>query len=202
MDAKLWLLPPVAALVGWGTNRLAIRLLFRPRLPWRLPGTGWQVQGLLPRRREELARLLGQTVEKELFSGGDVLDSLGNLDLQETFLSHLEELASRRLEERMPRVLPGAVRRAAARYLGREVRGEAREVFAEMVEAMGQRLDASNSVSTRVEDRLQALDLGEMENLVLRVAGRELGHIEILGGVMGFAIGLLQALVLWFLGGV
>lgn len=202
MDLELWLLPPVAALVGWGTNRLAISLLFRPRAPWRFPGTGWQLQGLLPRRREELARLLGQVVERELFSGGDVLNTLENLDWQESVLTDLEEVASRRMEERLPRVLPGSVRRAAARYLGREVRGEAREVFSEMVATWGRRLDASNSVSARVEDRLQSLDLGELENLVLRVAGRELRHIEILGGVVGLAVGLLQVLALWLLGGV
>jgi uncharacterized membrane protein YheB (UPF0754 family) len=38
-----------------------------------------------------------------------------------------------------------------------------------------------------------------MERLVLRVAKKELRHIEILGGVLGFIIGLVEAglLQLW-----
>ncbi|NLK52516.1 MAG: DUF445 domain-containing protein, partial [Syntrophomonadaceae bacterium] len=46
------------------TNVLAIRLLFHPRRPYRLPWTQYEIQGLLPKRRMELARDIGQVVER------------------------------------------------------------------------------------------------------------------------------------------
>lgn len=70
LPPAIWALPAIAAAIGWGTNRVAIRLLFRPRRPVRLgPLVLW---GLLPKRRQELAHHLGQVVERELLSPADI----------------------------------------------------------------------------------------------------------------------------------
>lgn len=44
-----------------------------------------------------------------------------------------------------------------------------------------------------------AMDWEEMEKLVLAVAGRELGHIELMGAVLGGLIGLVQAAFVLFI---
>lgn len=59
----------VGAVVGGATNYLAIKMLFRPHNPiylgsWRLPFT----PGLIPKRREEIARHLGDTVADYLLT--------------------------------------------------------------------------------------------------------------------------------------
>lgn len=59
----------VGAVVGGATNYLAIKMLFRPYKPiylgkWRLPFT----PGLIPKRREEIARHLGKTVSEYLLT--------------------------------------------------------------------------------------------------------------------------------------
>ena len=57
----------MGALIGWGTNIVAIWLLFRPQRPIRLGS--WQLQGLLPRRQADIAMNIGQAIERELFYG-------------------------------------------------------------------------------------------------------------------------------------
>ncbi len=61
------LLVIIGAVIGGGTNILAIRMLFRPHLPFyigrfRVPFT----PGLVPKRRQEIAEQLGKMVEEHL----------------------------------------------------------------------------------------------------------------------------------------
>ena len=59
----------MGALIGYGTNTLAVEMLFRPFTPkylgkWRLPFT----PGLIPKEQARIAESLGELIEKELFS--------------------------------------------------------------------------------------------------------------------------------------
>jgi uncharacterized membrane-anchored protein YjiN (DUF445 family) len=67
---KTWVLPPlIGAIIGYLTNWLAIKMLFRPLKPaylWkmRLPFT----PGILPRERHRLTQSIGSTVSTELLT--------------------------------------------------------------------------------------------------------------------------------------
>ncbi len=67
---KTWILPTLmGAIIGYFTNWLAIKMLFRPLKPvylgrLKLPFT----PGILPRERERLARSVGDTVSRELLT--------------------------------------------------------------------------------------------------------------------------------------
>lgn len=63
----------VGAIIGFYTNSLAIKMLFRPLKPWFIGN--WQVPftpGLIPKRKDEIAESLGQLVEKYLFTAKGV----------------------------------------------------------------------------------------------------------------------------------
>mgnify|MGYP003335489021 FL=1 len=66
-----WIIfPLVGALIGYATNWLAVKMLFRPRKP---TGIGpFQFQGVVPRRQEALADSIAETVQDELISAKDV----------------------------------------------------------------------------------------------------------------------------------
>jgi len=44
-----------------------------------------------------------------------------------------------------------------------------------------------------VRERLEGFSLEELERLIFQLARRELRHIEVLGGIIGFLVGLAQA---------
>ena len=51
-----------------------------------------------------------------------------------------------------------------------------------------------------VEDKVAAFPVERLESLIVEVASRELRAIEVLGGVLGAAIGLAQAGLMAWLG--
>lgn len=193
MSLELLFLPPVGGLIGWLTNRLAIRLLFYPHNPWRVPLLKWQLQGILPKRRAQLARTIGEALERELLSAGDLVQYLAKPGLREELVSNLVAVAAERLDRRVPVFLPQQLRELLSGYFQDFLRQEAEAVYDQLLSGVKERLEVELSVGELVEQRLLAIDLVELEALVVRVAGRELMFIEVLGGILGFFIGILQA---------
>lgn len=86
----------IGAVIGGGTNVIAIRMLFRPYKPkyigsFRLPFT----PGLIPKRRGEIAESLGRTVEDHLVTPEGIQEKLKDGLL----LKEIEERLSRAINE-------------------------------------------------------------------------------------------------------
>jgi hypothetical protein len=117
----LWLAPPlVGALIGYVTNALAIKMLFRPLEPvyffrLRLPFT----PGILPRQRRRLAESIGAMVERELLTPEILRQRLYGREIRET----LHTAAARYTEKILNRPLNS---------LGRDT-GELRNLAAPLV---------------------------------------------------------------------
>ncbi|GAB6275847.1 MAG: hypothetical protein SAMD01599839_03870 [Rectinema sp.] len=67
---KTWILPPlIGAIIGYFTNWLAIKMLFRPYKTIRIAGMQLPfTPGILPREKAKLAGTLGNTVAQELLT--------------------------------------------------------------------------------------------------------------------------------------
>lgn len=192
-----WLLiPGIGALIGWLTNWVAVRMLFRPRRPWRIPGTPLFVQGLLPRRRADLARVIAATVERDLLPIDRMLAQWDISELRREIAAAVVERAGERLEAGVPRFLPPPLRQPVIDYLRNLIVAESEGFLADLGERLRDLLKDRLKVGELVESQLAALDLGGLERLVVSVAARELRHIELLGGILGFAIGLIQVLIM------
>lgn len=69
--------PLLGALIGYVTNRIAIRMLFRPLRPWHLFGLRVPLTpGIIPAKRGELAEKMGEMVGSHLLTSGDVGQAL------------------------------------------------------------------------------------------------------------------------------
>ena len=62
----IFILPIIAALIGWATNFVAIKMLFHPQDPKKILGITFQ--GVFPKRQKQIAERLGELVAIELFS--------------------------------------------------------------------------------------------------------------------------------------
>jgi hypothetical protein len=89
----LFCVPPlVGALIGFVTNVLAIKMLFRPLRPYyffglRIPFT----PGILPRERARLAESIGAMVERELLTPEILRERLAGEELREKFSRNLSK---------------------------------------------------------------------------------------------------------------
>ncbi len=74
----IYLAPPlVGAFIGYMTNYVAIRMLFRPLKPWRF--LGWRLPmtpGVIPAKRHELAINMGRMVGRHLLTSSDITKAL------------------------------------------------------------------------------------------------------------------------------
>lgn len=94
-----YLTPPlIGAFIGYLTNRVAIKMLFRPLKAWKIGGLRVPMTpGVIPAKREELAMNLGEVVGDHLLTSKEIGKGLQ----QEVFQNHLYNL----IQERVERVL-------------------------------------------------------------------------------------------------
>lgn len=189
----LWLvLPLVGALIGYATNRLAVRMIFRPVEPRRI--LGFRVQGLIGRRQPELARSIGAVVGDHLVRPEDLAGALEAVDLEALVDRAFERGLRPKIEElrQLPLVGGFLTDERVADLRRHAVKGVAsnRE---ELAGALQEGLENGVDVHAVVEAKVAAFPVARIEELVLQVASRELRSIEILGGVLGGLVGLAQA---------
>lgn len=184
----------VGALIGWGTNLIAVRLLFKPIEPIRIPIIGYEIQGLIPKRRAEIARSVAATIEKDLLSLEAILDKIiAGIDKQQV-LEMLEEKLVTVIKANLPTLMQpfaGAIQRQIHELI--EKQGE--QLLMELTEALIHKAVTEVRVSDLIEERILALDLVQLEDMIIALAKKELKQIEVLGGVLGFIVGLIQGLI-------
>lgn len=186
-------MPFIGALIGWLTNYLAVRMLFRPLKPVRIPATGITIQGVIPKRKADLSRIVGETVQRELVTPADIVNLLVSSDHRNEMIDNISAMVEAKTSTRLPAILPNAIKSAVARYVGDLVRSEADEVFGVFAGDIRESLRKDLNIAELVEKKVSSLSDEDLERLVLRVASRELRHIVALGAVLGFLIGLVQA---------
>ncbi len=188
------LVPVVAALIGWGTNLLAIRLLFRPHKPLVLGPV--VIQGLIPKRRNEIARALAATVSGQLLKMDELFTAALTPELQEEICARVLVLVEERGKSRLPVFLPEGIRNMIMEYVRKAVAEEIHDHLPSLTGQFAGMLKDNIDVEKIIIDRLDAMDLMQLEELIVSLAKKELKAIEYVGGILGFIIGLLQVLLL------
>lgn len=192
-------IPLISALIGWVTNVVAIKLLFWPQQPIGL--AVFKLQGVLPKRRSEIAASIGQLVEEQLLSWDDVVDQVNAPQVREKFVATITEIMRDKLNAMLPRFVPPKVVQLIADTLEKIFRQEADQMIHQVVESGRDYLSSEVQIKKLVEDKINDFDLEQIEAMVRGVASTELRFIEILGGVLGFIIGLVQAALLLIMPG-
>ena len=190
---QLILLPTVGALIGWLTNWIAIKMLFRPRKP---AGLGpLKLQGLIPKRRHDLARKIGEVVERELINHEDITRRINTPEFHENIRARVEKHVELFVKERLysiPLLGKMVPMEAVANRVRDFVVDEVQKLVPAMVEGFTKDLESKLEFRKIVTEKVEAFELDKFESIVFSIARKELQYIEILGGVLGFLIGLAQ----------
>lgn len=188
----------VGGLIGWVTNILAIKLLFRPIKPIKIPILNIEIIGLIPKRKNEIATNIGEVISNELLSMEDILDQAFNSSNGENFNSYLIDKIKNVINEKL-NIIPMPFRMMASPYideiLNNEVPKAVNEISADLLNKAKENVD----IQKIVEEKINELDLEKLEEIIIKVAKKELKHIEILGLVLGAVIGVLQGILVIFL---
>ncbi len=193
------MLPLVGAVIGWVTNYIAIRMLFRPYRPVRI--FGLTVQGLLPRRRSEFAASIARIVEKDLLTPEDITQFFDEVQWEE----EVERAVDQTLEDKMKKrrifrlpvvgVIGHEVVRQVKKNITRTIIKKVRENKKRLFEKFEDAIELKEVVSRKVE----GFDMGKLESILMDLISTELAYIELIGALLGFIIGLTQMGILVFI---
>jgi uncharacterized membrane protein YheB (UPF0754 family) len=109
MNILMFFIPPIAgAFIGYSTNVLAIKMLFRPInevriFGFRLPFT----PGILPKQRYRLAQSIGSMVERELITPEILRNRLALDDVQGNIISMISQFTENILDKTPAEIFDG-----------------------------------------------------------------------------------------------
>lgn len=184
----------VGGIIGWVTNVLAIKLMFRPINPIKIPILNIEIIGLIPKRKKEIAKNIGEVVSKELLSVDDIINSSINGSDKEDLNNYIKDKIRNLVNEKMdfiPAPFRMMVQGPIDKIINEEVDGALEEVEEKMIIKVKERID----IEKIVEEKVNELDLLELERIIISVAKKELKHIEVLGFFLGGIIGLIQGII-------
>lgn len=190
MLIKILLIPLISALIGYVTNVVAIRLLFWPRKPINL-GL-YELQGLLPKRQAEIAVSVGDLVEEQLLSLDEIFEKINTPETMEMAIVKTVKVLREKLDNMLPRFLPAMVVQLVGDIMEKVVRQEAPGLINQLIESGHEYLSKDIQIRKIVTQKIIDFDLDQLEDMIRSVSNKELTFIEILGGVLGFIIGLVQ----------
>ena len=189
----IYTMPIIAAIIGWFTNYLAVKMLFHPREKVRI--LFWDVQGIFPKKHQVLAQRIGKLVAEDLLSVKDIQEILTQPDNISKINQSIEDKIENYLTETFPEKYP-----TLAFFVSDKLKGRVRDAMMKELETMGpevmnetiENLESSLDIESFIKDRVSKFSLERMEQLIQGILASEFKFIEFVGGVLGFVIGSVQ----------
>lgn len=192
----IYLIPVISAFIGWVTNLIAIKMLFHPRKPVKLGF--YTMQGIFPKRQQQFAEKLGRLVADELLSFEDIAQTLTDpqkiRSIMPAIASRIEDFLRYKLPDSMP-VLSmfigdNTIEKIKTVFV-KEMEDLLPELIDKYVESLRHELDLEKIVTTKVA----GFSSDKLEDILNSIMKKEFRFVEIIGGVLGFLIGLLQVVI-------
>jgi uncharacterized membrane protein YheB (UPF0754 family) len=202
LRTHLWIylsMPLVAALIGYVTKLVAIRMMFRPiRFIGIPPYLGWQ--GIIPRRAARMAAIACDTITSRLISTKEIF---GRLDpdrvaqeIERPLLDDIDNISHEVMDHYSPRLwelTPEAIRNA----LLNRIKAEAPAVVRQIMDDVKANLDRVFDLKSMVVENLVLHKA--LLNRIFRESGREEFRFIARSGIyFGLVIGVVQAIT-WML---
>lgn len=191
------LVPVTSALIGWGTNVVAIQMMFYPiRFVGKPPWLGWQ--GVIPANAERMAATAVDLMVDKLLPVQDIASRIDARRMAEAMKTRVDPLLDRLIEEIMrekaPRIwemLPLKIKDK----LQARIRADAPEAIAAMIE------DAQSNVTDVFDVRQMMIDTlmedkALLNEIFLTAGDKEFTFLKRSGIYFGFLFGL-PSMLIW-----
>lgn len=201
MNWLLVIIPFISGFIGWVTNWVAIKMLFHPRLPVRF--LGMTFQGIFPKRQQQFAEKLGKLVSNELLSFTEIEQKIINPENLKKMMPLVEAHVDDFLRYKLKDVFP-----VISMFIGDKTINELKGFFMTELEALFpilmqrymKNLQEELDLEKIVVEKVSGFSSDKLEEILMGIMAREFRFVEILGGVLGFIIGLIQvAITMWAL---
>jgi uncharacterized membrane protein YheB (UPF0754 family) len=192
------IMPIFGLFTGWFTDWLALKMVFRPKLPTKYLGL-FEWQGLFHKRRHAVATKYGEFIADEVVTPGAILDAVLRKSLSSRLFSMVQKQVQRNIDEQAGIAKPIVVMAVGGtKYL------EMKQVIAEKVmdrlpdtlkhieKYAGEAMDIKNTLTTKMKD----LTEDEFEGLLRPAFQQDEWILIMVGAILGFLVGELQVLIM------
>lgn len=191
------LLVLIGGFIGWLTNKVAIKMLFRPINPHKFLGI--KIQGVFPRRKDQIAISLAEIIEEELLSKEAIMSQLMSEDKIDLIKIKMKKIIVEKLSQSIPPVLAMFVGGDLKGFLEKYIAKNGDEIFDEMLSEFKNVAIDNLDIQKLVKDRIDELDFVEFEKIMVGLMNKELRFVEIVGLFLGALIGAIQYLITIFI---
>ena len=195
----LILIPLISAFIGWFTNWIAIKMLFHPKNPIKF--LGFTIQGIFPKRQQQFAKKLGVLVATELLHFDEIAVQLKDpsklKELNPIIEAHLDNFLKVKLQEKLP-VISMFVGDNTMNKIKDGMMEEIESLLPEIITRYTDSLSARIDIEKIVTEKVSKFSSDKLEEILVSIMSKEFRFVEILGGVLGFMIGLFQVLLTYW----
>lgn len=196
MNYWLILIPLISAFIGWFTNWIAIKMLFHPKEPKKILGITFH--GIFPKRQQQFAEKLGKLVSEELLSFTEIEEKIVNPDNLSKMMPLVEEKIDLFLREKLSSVFP-----MISMFIGQNTINQLKTVFMQELESMFpeiigsymKNIESQLDLEKMVTEKVSGFSSDKMESILNQIMSKEFRFVEVIGGVLGLLIGILQVLI-------
>lgn len=191
MKLSLIVIPFIGGFSGWLIITTALKLMFRPDKPVKIPWGNTYLQGLIPRKKAELAAGIREMIQTQLLHAVTKDSGLAP-DIFSKLTDTVAQGIKNRTEQKIPGFLPGAVRERISGAVEDIVRKEAPAFIEAVLDKIRDQGDQEQDFCRMLEDKIQAVDLYKIEESVKK--SPEILILKTGAVVVGVAMGFVQLL--------
>ena len=186
----------ISGAIGWITNWVAIKMLFRPH---REINFGlFKIQGLIPKRKAEIGSGIANIIQNELISVKDVISNIDREEFSKRLNKLIDEVLNKNLKKKVKEKFPFFqvfFTDKVAKDIGNAIKSIIMENQEKIFEIFSNYAEENIDFEIIISDKISNFSLDKLEEIITLLAKKELKHIEVIGAVLGMIIGAVQYLI-------
>ena len=158
--------------------------------------------GIFPKRQKIFAEKLGKMISIEFLSFEDIEQKIANPQNLEKLMpmieAHVDNFLKNKLSDEMP-FLSLFIGDKTIQSLKKTFMQELETLFPQIMKTYAGHLQEELDLEKIVIEKVSAFSTDKLEDILYQIMSKEFRFVEILGGVIGFIIGIVQVLITYFL---
>ena len=186
----------ISGAIGWITNWVAIKMLFRPHKE--INFGLFKIQGLIPKRRAEIGTGIANIIQNELISVKDVISNIDREEFSKRLNALIDEVLDKNLKKKVKEKFPLLqmfFTDKVAKDVGNTIKDIVMENQEKIFEIFSNYAEENIDFEVIISDKISNFSLDKLEEIITLLANKELKHIEVIGAILGMLIGAVQYLI-------
>ena len=186
----------ISGAIGWITNWVAIKMLFRPHKE--INFGLFKIQGLIPKRKAEIGTGIASIIQNELISVKDVISNIDREEFSKRLNSLIDDVLDKNLKKKVKEKFPLLqmfFTDKVAKDIGNTIKEIVMENQEKIFEIFSNYAEENIDFEVIISDKISNFSLDKLEEIITLLANKELKHIEVIGAILGMLIGAVQYLI-------